>query len=111
MNDRIRRDKEMFKRVFLFLNENADDFTSIPVMDSQVHILQTEIQKLDDLGADKISATTGAKDVTIHKGDMRDALKDAMQNIADMWRPMAKSYENSQNKFRMPYSSNDQTYD
>ena len=68
-------------------------------------ILQTEIQKLDDLGADKVSATSGSKDVTINRGDLRDALKDAMQDISDMWKPMAKNYENAQNKFRMPYGS------
>ena len=108
MNDRIRREKEMFQRAYLFLDENKDDFTSIPVVAASAVILQTETQKLDDLGADKVSATGGAKDVTLHKGDLRDALKDAMQDVADMWRPMAKNYENAQNKFRMPYGNNDQ---
>ena len=67
--------------------------------------MQTEIQKLDDLGADKVSATSGSKDVTINRGDLRDALKDAMRDVSDMWKPMAKNYENAQNKFRMPYGS------
>lgn len=108
MNDRIRREKERAQRSYLFLGENKNDFTSIPIVAANIAILQAEIQKLDDLGADKVSATSGSKDVTIHKADLRDALKDAMQDVADMWRPMAKNYENAQNKFRMPYSNNDQ---
>lgn len=105
MNDRIRREKERAQRSYLFLDENKGDFTSIPVVAANIAILQTEIQKLDDLGADKVSATSGSKDVTIHRGDLRDALRDAMQDVADMWKPMAKNYENAHNKFRMPHGS------
>ena len=108
MNDRIRRDYEMFQRVLLFLDENKDDFTAIPAVAAKVTILQTETQKIADLGAEKVSTTAGAKDATIYKGDLRDALEDAMQNIADMWKPMAKKHENSHNKFRMPRNNNDQ---
>ena len=35
----------------------------------------------------------------------RDALEDAMQDIADMWKPMAKNHDNAENKFRMPRGS------
>ena len=110
MNDRIRREKERAQRSYLFLDENKNDFTSIPIVAANAAILQAEIQKLDDLGADKVSATSGSKDVTIHKGDLRDALKDALQDISDMWKPMAKNYENAQNKFRMPNSASDQLW-
>ena len=105
MNDRVRREKERAQRSYLFLDENKNDFTSIPVVAANVAILQTEIQKLDDLGEDKVSATSGSKDVTINRGDLRDALRDAMQDVSDMWKPMAKNHENAQNKFRMPYGS------
>jgi hypothetical protein len=105
MNDRVRREKERAQRSYLFLDENKNDFTSITVVAANISILQTEIQKLDELGADKVSATTGSKDVTIHRGDLRDALRDAMQDVSDMWKPMAKNYENAHNKFRMPYGS------
>ena len=105
MNDRVRREKERAQRSYLFLDENKNDFTSIPVVAANVAILQTEIQKLDDLGEDKVSATSGSKDVTINRGDLRDALRDAMQDVSDMWKPMAKNFENAHNKFRMPYGS------
>lgn len=105
MNDRERREFEMFLRALLFLNENSGDFAAIPVVAANIAILQAETDTLSELGADKVSTTGEAKDATIHKGDLRDALRDAMQNISDMWRPMAKSHQNAQNKFRMPNGS------
>ena len=105
MNDRIRREKEMFQRVVLFLDENKNRFYFDSGGCGGSAVLQAEIQTLDELGADKVSATSGSKDVTIFRGDLRDALEDAMQDIADMWKPMAKNHENAQNKFRMPYGS------
>lgn len=105
MNDRIKREKERAQRSYLFLNENKNDFTSIPAVAANIAVLQTEIQKLDDLGAEKVTATTDSKDVTVHRGDLRDALEDAMRDIADMWKPMAKNHENAHNKFRMPHGS------
>lgn len=105
MNDRERREYEMFLVVLVFLNKNIEDFDGIAAVAAAVAVLETETQKLADLGADKVGTTTGAKDATIHKGDLRDALRDAMQDVADMWRPMAKNYENAQNKFRMPNGS------
>lgn len=108
MNDRIRREKESFQRCYLFLVENKNDFTAIPAVAASVTVLQTELQKLDDLGAEKVSAIDDSKDVTIHKGDLRDALDDAMQDVADMWKPMAKNYDNAENKFRMPRGGSDQ---
>ena len=105
MEDRVRREYEMFQRVLLFMDENKTDFTAIPAVAAQIIILQTETQKIGDLGAEKVSATSGAKDTTIYKGDLRDALRDALQNISDMWRPMAKDHEKAENKFRMPRGS------
>ena len=105
MNDRDRREYEMFLLALLFLDKNSSDFSAIPAVAAAIAVLQTETQKLSDLGADKVSTTGEAKDATIQKGDLRDALRDAMQDIADMWRPMAKNYENAQNKFRMPNGS------
>lgn len=76
---------------------------NIPAIVAAKTILETETAIIGDLGADKVSTTVDAKDVTIYKGDMRDALYDAMQNVADMWRPMAKNYHDAKNKFRMPH--------
>ena len=105
MNDRDRREFEMFLRVLLFLNSNSGDFAAIPAVAAVIAILQTETDALGELGAQKVSTTGEAKDATIYKGDLRDALLDAMRNIADMWRPMAKNHQNSQNKFRVLHGS------
>jgi len=105
MNDRERREFETSMRSLLFLNTNSSDFTDIPAVAAVVAVLETETATLSALGADKVGATSGAKDATIYRGDLRDHLRDAMQYIADMWKPMAKNYENAQNKFRMPNGS------
>jgi hypothetical protein len=105
MNDRERREYEMFLRALLFLTANSGDFASIPAVAEAIAILQSETATLAELGADKVSATSGAKDATIHKGDLRDALLDAIQDIADMWKPMAKNHDNAENKFRIIYGS------
>lgn len=104
MTDRDRRLYEMFLRVIEFLMAN-DTLKSIPVVASALMVLQTEVPKIAALGAEKVSATGDAKDKTIHRGDLRDALYDAMKDISDMWKPMAKNYENAANKFRMPRGS------
>ncbi len=105
MNDRDRREYEMFLNVLLFLNKYNADFKDIAVVEAAKAVLEGETQKIGDLGADKVETTSGAKDATIHKGDLRDALEDAMQDIATMWRPMAKNHDNAHNKFRMPHGS------
>jgi hypothetical protein len=106
MNDRERREFEMALTALLFLKEyQAEYFQNIPAVAAAIAVLQAETDRLRDLGADKVSTTGEAKDKTIFKGDLRDALRDAMQDVADMWRPMAKNYENAQNKFRMPNGS------
>lgn len=105
MNDRERREYEMFLRVLLFLNKYFDLLRHIPAIITARDILQAETDRLAALGAEKVDTTVDSKDATIYKGDTRDALRDAMQNITDMWRPMAKNYQNSHNKFRMPNGS------
>lgn len=105
MNDRERREFERALRVLLFLRLYENDFAAIPSVGAAIAVLQTATDALGDLGAEKVGATGGAKDVTIFKGDLRDALRDAMQNISDFWRPMAKHHENAHNKFRMPNGS------
>ncbi len=105
MNDRERREYEMFLRVLLFLNKYFDLLKNIPAIVAARDILQEETEKLAALGAEKVDATVDSRDATIYKGDSRDELRDAMQNIADMWKPMAKNYQNSHNKFRMPHGS------
>lgn len=104
MTDRNRRLYEMFLRVIEFLMAN-DTLKSIPVVAAALLVLQTEAPKIEALGAEKVSATGEAKDKTIHRGDLRDALEDAMRDISEMWKPMAKHYDNAVNKFQLPYGS------
>jgi hypothetical protein len=94
----------MFLRVIEFLMAH-DTLKNIPVVAAALLVLQTEAPKIAALSAEKVSATGDAKDKTIHRGDLRDALDDAMQDISDMWKPMAKHYENAENKFRIPRGS------
>ena len=105
MNDRERREYEMFLRVLLFLNKYFEILKHIPAIVTARDILQAETDRLAALGAGKVDATVDSKDATIYKGDTRDYLRDAMQDITDMWRPMAKNYHDAQNKFRMPHGS------
>ena len=108
MNDRDRREYEMSLRALLYLNKYFDILKSIPAIITAKDTLQTETDALGELGADKIGATVDSKDATIHKGDLRDAMDDAMQDVADMWKPMAKNYQDAKNKFRMPRGGSDQ---
>jgi len=108
MNDRERRLYEMFLRVLTFLQANAADFADIPAVAAVVTILLAETPVLGNLGEAKVSDTTTSKDKTIFRGDKRDAVRDAMEDIADMWKPMAKNYQNAENRFRMPRGVSDQ---
>ncbi|CAN5407683.1 hypothetical protein BH10ACI1_BH10ACI1_04650 [soil metagenome] len=105
MNDWERRLYEMVLRVLAFLLANAADFASIPAVGQDLEVLQREKQTLSDLGADKASKTADAKDMTIFRGDAREALRNAMEQIASMWRPMAKNHGGATNKFHFIYGS------
>lgn len=105
MNDRERREYEMCLLALLFLKKYQSDFNNIVAVAAAIAVLETGTLKLGELGADKVMTTTGTRDAFIHKGDLRDALEDAMLNVAGMWRPMAKNYENARNKFRMSNGS------
>ncbi len=105
MNDRERREYEMYLRALLFLNKYDDLLKNIAAVVAAKDTLQTETDKIGELGSDKVNAKVDSKDATIYKGDMRDALYFAMSDIAAMWRPMAKNHQDAQNKFRMPHGS------
>ncbi|HQU85522.1 MAG TPA: hypothetical protein PKY59_20475 [Pyrinomonadaceae bacterium] len=105
MNDRERRLYEMFLRVLTFLQANAADFDNIPAVAAVVTVLLAETPVLGNLGEVKVTDTSTAKDKTIFRGDNRDAVRDAMQDISDMWKPMAKNYQGASNRFAMPHGS------
>jgi hypothetical protein len=105
MNDRIRRLYEMFSRVLNFMTANAADFQAIPFVAATVAELNTEAAKISALAADKTQFTAASKDSTIFRGDARDALRDAMDDIVDVWKSASTSNNDAQNKFRMPRGS------
>lgn len=105
MNDWERRLYEMFLRVLVFLQANAADFTNIPAVAAAVTVLETETPVLANLGSEKVSDTNTSRDKTIFRGDNRNAVYDAMKNISDMWKPMAKNYQGASNRFEMPNGS------
>ena len=95
----------MFLRVLAFLQANAADFANIPAAAAVIAVLLAETPVLGNLGEAKVSDTTTAKDKTIFRGDNRDAVRDAMQDISDMWKPMAKKFQGASNRFAMPHGS------
>lgn len=108
MNSRYRRVYEMVLRVVSFLNANTGFLSAIPVVQTYLENLDTNVAALTQLGIDKVASTGSAKDATLSKGDSRDFLRDAMQNIADMWKSMADEFDNTIYKFRMPANQSDQ---
>jgi hypothetical protein len=105
MNDWERRVFAMVLRVIAFLLANAADFAHIPLVGQTVTILQAEKDTLSELGAEKVTKTVDSKDKTIFRGDARQNLREAMQFIADFWRPMAKNHGGAINKFHFIYGS------
>lgn len=108
MNDRIRRLYEMFSRVLNFMTASAADFQAVPFVAATVADLQTETAKVSALAADKVQTTATAKDSTISRGDARDAQREAMEDIADVWKSVTTDDTETANKFRMPRGGNDQ---
>lgn len=108
MDDRIKRLYEMFLRVLNFMTANTAAFQDVPFVAATVAALQAEIDKLAALGANKITTSAAAKDSTIFRGDARDALRDTLEDIAEVWRTVIDEVDGAQNKFRVPAGNNDQ---
>lgn len=92
----------MFSRVLNFMSANSADFQAVPFVAATVAELQTETAKIAALAADKVQNTAAAKDSTVFRGDARDALRDAMEDISDTWKSGAAGDSEAVNKFRMP---------
>ena len=105
MTDGTRRFYEMFIRVLNFMTANAADFQNIAFVAATLTELQTETGKIAALAAGKVQSTAAAKDSTIERGDARDALREAMAEIADLWRSAVKDESTAANKFRMRYGT------
>lgn len=108
MNDRIRRLYEMFLRVLNFMTANSADFADIPFVAAAVADLQTQTATIAALGAEKVSATVLAKDSLIFKGDAREDLRDALEDISETWRSLGEETSEAQNRFRLPQGNSDQ---
>lgn len=110
MNDRTRRLYAMFSRVLIFMTGNINDFQAIPFVAATVSELETETAKIAALAADKVQHTAAAKDSTVSRGDARDNLHDALEDIADVWKTVITGNVEVANKFRMPRSEGDQNF-
>lgn len=108
MLDRVRRLYEMFLRVLTFMSANTADFQNVPFVAATVAALQAEIETLANLGVQKIITTSASKDSVISKGDARDNLRDAVKDIADVWKSLPNEIKRAENKFRFSDGNNDQ---
>ena len=108
MNDRHRRIYEAALRAVNFMTANASDFQSIAVVQTYVASINTANAELLRLGADKVSRTSASRVATHSRGDSRDLVRDAMRDIAEMWRTMFDELDEAPNRFRMPYGGSDQ---
>lgn len=111
MNDRIRRLYDMYLRVLAFMSANTNDFKDIAIVQTHVETLRSDAEKLAELGVDRVTNAAAAKDKTIHRGDARDLLRDAMQDVTDMWVSMVDEVGGDVNKFRMPRGSDQNLID
>lgn len=102
MNDRHRRIYEAALRVLTFILAHLADFRDIPLVEQIKTDLTAATDTLTALGADKVTKTGAARDMTIHRGDARQKLTDLMQLITDMWKRIALKTGGDVNKFRMP---------
>ncbi len=108
MNDRTRRLYEMFSRVLTFMTDNITDFQSIPFVAATVGELQAETAKISALATGKVQTTAAAKDSTVSRGDTRDHLRDALEDVVDVWKSAITGNVEIANKFRLPRGNSDQ---
>lgn len=102
MNDRYRRIYEAAQRVLAFIAANLAIFSDVPIVAAMKTELSDTLDALENLGADKVTKTGASRDTSLHRGDARENLRDAMQHVADMWKRIAPKTGGDLNKFRMP---------
>lgn len=108
MWDRIRRIYEMLLRVMAFLNENNDVLKSIPVIVAAKAVIEIQVAALAALGVEKVSKTAASKVGTVQRGDARDLLTDAMEDVVDLWISMFDDVGSEAELIAMPVNRTDQ---
>lgn len=102
MNDRYRRIYEAAQRVLAYITVNLAAFGDVPIVAGMKTELSGAVGALETLGADKVTKTGASKDTSLHRGDARANLLDAMRHVADAWKRIALRTGGDVNKFRMP---------
>lgn len=108
MNDSERRRYECFIRIRQFGTDNSADFAAIPVAVTNFGVITTEVQFLDDQGADQQEGFGDARGATETKGTARENLREEMSDISRTARSMEYAFDGISDRFRMPRGSSDQ---
>lgn len=90
------------------MTANSADFADVPFVTAAVADLKTQTETIATLSAEKVSATALAKDSLIFKGDAREDLRDALEDISETWRSLGDETGDAQNRFRLPQGNSDQ---
>lgn len=109
MNDSERRRYECFIRIRQFGIDNAGDFATIPVAVTNFDVITTEIDFLDEEGADQQEGFGDARGATETKGTARENLREEMSDIARTARSMEYQFDGIADRFKMPRNASDQT--
>lgn len=109
MNDSERRRYECFLRIKQFGIDNAADFAAIPIAVTNFGVITTEIDFLEEHGADQQAGFGDARGATEVKGTARENLREEMSDIARTARSMEYQYDGISERFKMPRNSSDQT--
>lgn len=98
----------MFINIRQFLTVNAADFPAASVGAAQLAEIAAVIIRLEDLGARQTSGMTAAGLGYLGKDTAREALRDALMDIARTARSMEFEFPGIAKQFRMPQSATDQ---
>jgi len=109
MNDSERRRYECFLRIKQFGIDNAADFAAIPVAVTNFGVITTEVDFLDEQGAEQQEGFGDARGATDVKGTARENLREELSDIARTARSMEYQFDGISDRFRMPRNSSDQT--
>lgn len=108
MNDSERRRYECFIRIRQFGTDNAADFAAIAVAVTNFGVITTEVEFLDEQGADQQAGFGDARGATETKGTARENLREEMSEIARTARSMEYQHDGIEDRFRMPRNASDQ---
>lgn len=109
MDDSSRRRYECFLRIKQFGIDNEVDFADITIAVVNFDVITTEINFLEEQGADQQAGFGDARGATEVKGTAREDLREELSDIARTARSMEYQFDGISDRFRMPRNSSDQT--